>query len=98
MNSSTNPVMKTGSELSWEAIKTTTAPSAMARKFQKVTTEPLNRSASAPPTGRMSDPSSGPRKVSAAALTGTGNWSGNCTSSTCPNAKPKPMNEPKVPM
>ena len=24
--------------------------------------------------------------------------SGNCTSSTCPKAKPKPMNEPKVPM
>ena len=37
-------------------------------------------------------------KVSAAALTGVGNCSGNWTSSTWPKAKLKPMNEPKVPM
>ena len=42
----------------------------MATKLKNVTTEPPNRSASAPPTGRISEPSSGPRKVSAAALTG----------------------------
>ena len=75
-----------------------TAPTAMATKLQNVTTDPLNRSASAPPNGRISEPSSGPRKVRAAALTGVGNCSGNCTSSTWPKAKPKPMNEPKVPM
>ena len=36
--------------------------------------------------------------VSAAALTGVGNCSGNWTSRTCPKAKLNPMKDPNVPM
>ena len=98
MNSITKPVMNTGSEPRMEADKTTSAPTAIATKLTKVTREPPNLSASAPPTGRISEPSSGPIQVSAAAATGVPNCSGYCTCSTCPKAKLKPMKEPNVPM
>jgi len=75
----------------------------MPRKFQKVVTAPPILSASQPPTGRMREPTSGPRNVRYATLTGSilpslkkcvPNWF--CR--TWPNANPKPMNEPNVPM
>ncbi len=73
-------------------------PAPIATKVTRVTQGPPQRSASLPPTGRSREPSSGPRKVSAAALTGVSKRSWNCTWSTWPKANPKPMNEPKVPM
>ena len=51
-----------------------------------------------PPTGRISEPSSGPSQVSDAAASGVAKDSVNWFCSTWPKAKPKPMNEPKVPM
>jgi hypothetical protein len=39
------------------------AATAMARKFQKVVRAPPSRSASQPPAGRVSEPTSGPRNV-----------------------------------
>ncbi len=87
------------------------ANAAIAKKFQKVTGAPPILSARRPPIGRLIDPISGPRKVRYAAFTGSGTEvavpltiailskvSGNWTSSTCPNANPKPMNDPNVPM
>jgi hypothetical protein len=62
-NSATNPTTNNGSDRCVEATRTTTAAAATATKFQNVTRAPPRRSASTPPTGRMSEPSSGPRKV-----------------------------------
>ena len=70
----------------------------MATKLTKDTLAPPSRSASWPPTGRISDPISGPRNVRYAAFTGVEKVSANCTCSTWPNAKLNPMNDPKVPM
>ena len=42
----------------------------MGTKLQNVTRAPPKRSASRPPTGRISEPSSGPRKRQVAALAG----------------------------
>ena len=70
----------------------------MATKFQQVIRAPPNRSASEPPTGRISEPSSGPSQVSDAAASGVANESVNWFCSTWPKANPKPMNEPNVPM
>ena len=97
-NSSTKPTTNSGSDSSWLAVHTTVAPSAMATKFQQVMRAPPNRSAREPPSGRISDPSSGPSQVRDAAASGVANDSVNWFCSTCPNANPKPMNEPNVPM
>ena len=51
-----------------------------------------------PPTGRISEPSSGPSQVSDAAASGVAKESVNWFCSTWPKANPKPMNEPNVPM
>ena len=93
-----NPPTNSGSEPTSDARSTTAAAAAIAAKFAKVTRAPPRRSASRPPRGRTSEPISGPRNVRYAAFTGVENVSANCTSSTWPNAKLKPMNEPNVPM
>src|SRR2546421_9271899 len=97
-NNEMNPTRNSDSDFCCEASRTTPALAAISTKFQNVTTEPPIRSASQPPTGRISEPSSGPRKVRYAASMAVLNSGLNCTWSTCPKAKPKPMNEPKVPM
>ena len=70
----------------------------MATKFTNDTRAPPSLSARWPPTGRISEPISGPMKVRYAAFTGVEKMSANCTCSTWPNAKLNPMNEPNVPM
>ncbi len=83
-NRATNPTRKTGSEDLCEANTTTPVAAAIATKVPRVIRAPPNRSASAPPTGRISEPSSGPTKVSEAA------WSGvrpNWVCRTSPKAK-----------
>ncbi len=81
-NSAMNPTRYSASDRCCDASSTMDAPAIIATKFQNVTVAPPSRSASAPPTGRISDPSSGPRNVRYAALTGVSNWSANCTCST----------------
>jgi hypothetical protein len=97
-NRATKPVTNSASECWREATSTTPAAPAIATKFQNVTRAPPSRSASAPPAGRISEPSSGPRNVRYAASTGVRNDDANWICSTWPKAKPKPMNEPNVPM
>ena len=81
---------------------------AIATKFQNVVLAPPHRSAIIPPTGRISEPISGPRNVRHATRTGSTTClpltsaelqkcEGNCVESTWPKANPKPMNDPKVP-
>ena len=90
--------MNSGSDSTIEATSTRPAPAAIAAKFTIVTRAPPKRSARRPPTGRISEPISGPRNVSDAALIGVSNVSANWTWSTWPKANLKPMNEPNVPM
>jgi hypothetical protein len=97
-NSRTKPTTNSGSDSSWLAVQTTPAPRAMATKFQQVMSAPPKRSASEPPIGRMSEPSSGPSQVRDAAASGVAKDSVNWLVSTWPKANPKPMNEPNVPM
>ena len=80
--SSTNPVRNMANDSAREAAYTTAAPAAIATKFQNVTRAPPHRSAARPPSGRTSEPRSGPRKVRYAALTGVANSAWNCTWST----------------
>ena len=98
MNRAMKAAMNSGSDSAIEAASTSPAPTAMPTKFTIVTRAPPKRSARRPPTGRISDPISGPRNVSDAALMGVSNVSANCTCSTWPKAKLKPMNDPNVPM
>lgn len=62
-NSTVKPATNSGRLSRPEATSTNPAPSAIAAKVAAVTRAPPHRSASAPPTGRTSEPSSGPRKV-----------------------------------
>src|ERR687890_787503 len=96
--SSTKPTTNSGSDSSWLAVQTTEAPAAIATNVQQVIRAPPNRSASEPPIGRISEPSSGPSQVSDAAASGVANEPVNWLSRTWPKANPKPMNEPNVPM
>ena len=83
-NSSTNPAVNRASESIADAEMTTDVAATMARKFQNVTRAPPSRSASCPPSGRISEPSRGPMNVTAAASSGVRpNW----LCSTRPNAK-----------
>jgi hypothetical protein len=62
-NRATKPTKNSGSDFCADASNTTPAHKAIARKFQNVVRDPPTRSASQPPSGRISDPTSGPRKV-----------------------------------
>jgi len=62
-NSAMNPTKKSPSDFSLDATSTTEAAPAMATKFRNVVFAPPKLSAIQPPTGRMSEPISGPRKV-----------------------------------
>lgn len=82
--SAVKPTRKTGSDSVTEAKITTTVAAAIPPKFHSVMRAPPCRSASLPPTGRISEPSSGPAKVSEAASRGVRpNW----VWSTRPKAK-----------
>ncbi len=74
---------------------TTAVPTASPVKAVIVIRAAPNRSASAPPPGRASEPSSGPMNVRPAACSGVRPKS-FCR--TRPKAKLYPMNEPNVPM
>jgi hypothetical protein len=94
-NSSTKPTVNRASESIADAAITTAVARAIAPKFHSVTLAPPMLSASRPPIGRISEPSSGPMKVTAAACSGVRpNW----VCRTRPKAKLYPMNEPNVPM
>jgi hypothetical protein len=64
----------------------------MAMKFQNVTIPPPTLSARRPPTGRDSEPTSGPRKAMPTVA------AGNCVLRSSGNAAEYPMNEPNVPI
>src|SRR6478735_5743781 len=81
-NSMTKPMRYSGSDWVLDAISTIDAPSAIATKLTNDTLDPPNLSASEPPTGRISEPISGPMKVRYAAFTGVEKMSANCTCST----------------
>ena len=84
MNSEMNPATNSGSELRFDARIVTLVPAASARNVHRVTFAPPIRSDSHPPTGLISDPTSGPRKVIEAACSGVRpNWLCN----TRPKAK-----------
>ncbi|CAM3861314.1 hypothetical protein NORO109296_11195 [Nocardiopsis rhodophaea] len=88
-------VMNTGRESEATDAMTTPVPATIAMKFHSVTRAPPKRSAMDPPTGRISEPSAGPMKVTMAASRGVrSNW----LCSSRPKANPKPMNEPNVAM
>src|SRR6266705_5994846 len=108
-NSAMNPMKNSTNDFCNDAASTQDVHTVMAMKFQNVVLAPPILSASQPPTGRISDPTSGPRKVRYATFTGSttclpftkpeaqkcdGNW----FCSTWPKAKPNPMKEPNVPM
>lgn len=92
------------------AATSTPAETTMPTKVQKVTRPPPTRSASLPPAIRETEPSSGPTKAiwaacrlaapdwAAVGAAPPVSWAVKTMLSTWAKAKPKPMNEPKVPM
>src|SRR4051812_12546987 len=68
-------------------------PSPITTNEQTVIHAPPTRSASLPPNGRATDPTSAPRNAKCAGVT-----SGNVVLISSGNAAPKPMNDPNVPM
>ena len=59
-NRTVNAATNCGTDPEWEAASTSAEVTIIATTFHSVTREPRSRSAIAPPTGRMSDPTNAP--------------------------------------
>ena len=97
-NSSTKPTTNSGSDSSWLAVEHDGRADRHGDEVPAGDPRAAEAVGQRPPTGRISEPSSGPSKVSDAAASGVANESANWFCSTWPKANPKPMNEPNVPM
>ena len=100
MNSTRKKPRKSQKLPSGRVRMTASAPRAMTTKEAMVTALPPNRSASLPPKGRASEPTSAPRNASDSVAPATGKAlnAGNWSAMSLGNTPENPMKEPKVPM